>query len=397
MFTPVSIRNLIDGGRQTVLSIVGISFAIILIFMQLGFLGAVLDTAVLFYNNLNFDLIVRSPDYYHFGDAKDFSREYLHRIEDVAGVESCYPFHVSLGRWSYAEKSVQRGLLIMGIDPTVQSFSSGRSKIVLPNPALLTSDHYILVDEKSSAEYLGFDRSTRFSPDSIGLRIELSQSECEIIGLFRMGTGLAANGAAIISEQGFERINPGYGSNRVALGLIQLEQSFLQNPAAARKLIYRSLNLDPLIAPPVVEVLTREEVVGRERHHWIANTPVGFIFLTGAVMSFFVGAIIVYIILSADINRQLGEYATLKAMGYRAGFLNRVVLEQAIVLGVVSYGLSLVVSLFLFKVVGEAANLPITMTTSKQLIVSISSLLMCVISAVIAMQKLRKADPADLF
>ena len=316
MFTPVSIRNLIDGGRQTVLSIVGISFAIILIFMQLGFLGAVLDTAVLFYHNLKFDLLVRSPDYYHFGDAKDFPREYLRRIENVVGVESCPPFHVNLGRWSYAEKSVQRGMLIMGIDPTVQTFLPTRSKIVLPNVALLTSDRDILVDEKSSPEYLGLDRSTRFSSASIGLRLELTQSECEIKGLFRMGTGLAANGAAIINEHGFARINPGYGSNRVALGLVQLENTSTYDPADVRKSIYQSLNIDPRTAPPPVEVLTRDEVVGRERYHWIANTPVGFIFLTGALMSFFVGAIIVYIVLSADISRQLGEYATLKAMGY---------------------------------------------------------------------------------
>ena len=85
MATPLSIHNLLEGGWRTILSIAGISIAVILIFMQLGFLGAVLDTAVVFYDNLKFDLVVRSPDYYHFCDANKFSKEFLNKIENVEG------------------------------------------------------------------------------------------------------------------------------------------------------------------------------------------------------------------------------------------------------------------------------------------------------------------------
>ncbi len=397
MYTTVSISSLLSGGRQTVLSIAGICFAIILIFMQLGFLGAVLDTAVLFYDNLKFDLVVRSPDYYHFCDPKEVSRTYLSRIENVIGVEAVKPFHISLGRWSYAEHSVQRGMIIMGVDTNGLTFSSISSKVALPDLRLLTDDRSILVDEKSRPDFLGFDNSRRFSQRDIGLRIELNQAECEIAGLFKMGTGLAANGAAIINEAGYERIFPNYGTGRVALGLIQLRGESALDPTQARDAINRSLGFDPGISAPPVEILTRAEAIGRERIHWLSNTPVGFIFLAGVLMSFIVGAIIVYIILSTDISRQIGEYATLKAMGYTNGFLNRVVLEQAFILGMVSYLVSFVVSLFLYRIVGEAANLPITMTAGRQLVVFISSMLMCCLSAVIAMQKLRRADPADLF
>ena len=131
--------------------------------------------------------------------------------------------------------------------------------------------------------------------------------------------------------------------------------------------------------------------------HWVFNTPVGFIFFSGVLVSLIVGAIIVYIVLSADITGHIAEYATLKAMGYQDGYLYRVVLEQAIILGLVSFLISVPVSLFLYKIVGDAANLPINMTFSRQLLVFGFSLLMCCLSSVIAMQKLRKADPADLF
>ena len=114
-------------------------------------------------------------------------------------------------------------------------------------------------------------------------------------------------------------------------------------------------------------------------------------------MAFLVGAIIVYIVLSSDIAKQMGEYATLKAMGYRNSFLFNTVMEQAFILAIISYVCALGISLVLYHVVGDLANLPIMMTGFRLLLVLGSSLLMSFISASIAMQKLRQADPADLF
>jgi putative ABC transport system permease protein len=143
--------------------------------------------------------------------------------------------------------------------------------------------------------------------------------------------------------------------------------------------------------------LTRKEIVRHEIRHWIGNTPVGFIFIAGVAVALMVGSIVVYIVLSADITKQIGEYATLKAMGYPNRYLFRVVLEQALILGLISYLAAFALSLVLYQVVGTAANLPITMTLGRQGIVFVSTLAMCCLSGAIAMQKLRKADPADLF
>jgi putative ABC transport system permease protein len=59
--------------------------------------------------------------------------------------------------------------------------------------------------------------------------------------------------------------------------------------------------------------------------------------------------------------------------------------------------IAFLVSLLLYQVVGKAANLPITMTIDRQIIVFVSTVTMCSVSGFIAMQKLRRADPADLF
>ena len=397
MATPLSIHNLRDGGWRTILSISGISIAVLLIFMQLGFLGAVLDTAVIFYDNLKFDLVVRSPDYYHFCDASRFSKQHLHEIENVDGVGSVQPYHISLGKWNYAQESVQRGILIMGVDPNGETFSDSNSNITLPDLGLLADDRAILVDQKSRPQFLGLKNKDGFAEKDIGLHIELNQKECRVTGLFEIGTGLAANGASIVHERGFEKLFPNYTSDDVTLGLIQLSPELKNDPESAKAMIKKTLGFNDSRSVAPVEILTRREVVQREIAHWIGNTPVGFIFIAGVVVAMFVGAIVVYIVLSSDITKQIGEYATLKAMGYRNSYLSRVVLEQAVILGVISYIVAFLISLVLYEIVGSAANLPINMTINRQFIVFGVTILMCCLSGTIAMQKLRKADPADLF
>ena len=395
MATPLSILNLLDSGWRTILSISGISIAVILIFMQLGFLGAVLDTAVLFYNNLKFDLVVCSPDYYHFCDADKISKEYLTRIENVDGVNNVQPYHVSLGKWNYASESVQRGMLIMGVALEGQTFTQTDPNVDYPDFAKLANNRSILVDQKSRPTFLGAKNKDGFGEKDLGLRIELNQNEVEVTGLFKIGTGLAANGAAIINERGFAELFPNHSQTDATIGLVQLSSQDSADPTAARAAIVKALGFDR--GTSAVDILTREEVISREIRHWIGNTPIGFIFIAGVVVAMMVGAIVVYIVLSSDITKQIGEYATLKAMGYRNSYLSRVVLEQAIILGVISYVVAFFSSLVLYRVIGNAANLPITMTISRQIIVFVATLVMCCLSGAIAMQKLRKADPADLF
>lgn len=396
MATPLSIYNLQEGGWRTVLSISGISIAVTLVFMQLGFLGAVLDTAVLYYNNLKFDLVVSSPNYYHFCDANKFSRSHLDPILNDPSVDSIQPFHVSLGKWNYAETSTQRGILIMGVSSNGQTFTPKNDSVDLPHLEQLDRPRAILVDKKSRPQFLGAENRDRFNEQQIGLQIELNQKTCEIRGLFELGTGLAANGASVINESDFRGLFPNYGEDDMSLGLITLSEKAARDPAAAREQILRSIGRGKS-GQASVDILTRDEIVQREIMHWIGNTPIGFIFIAGVVVALIVGAIVVYIVLSSDISKQIGEYATLKAMGYRNSYLSRVVIEQAVILGIISYVVAFAISVVLYQVVGKAANLPITMTLSRQLIVFGATITMCCLSGAIAMKKLTKADPADLF
>ena len=115
--------------------------------------------------------------------------------------------------------------------------------------------------------------------------------------------------------------------------------------------------------PPDVRVLTLDEFIAKERDFWDKVAPIGTVFYIGVVMGFIVGCVICYQVLFADISDRLGEFATLKAMGYSNLRLFRVVVMQGVYLAVCwAIVAGLAVSLLLFNWVHEATGLPLDLS-----------------------------------
>lgn len=134
----------------------------------------------------------------------------------------------------------------------------------------------------------------------------------------------------------------------------------------------------------------------RDRY-WADRTPIGFILNLMLTMASVVGVVIVYQILYSNIATQFIAYATLKAIGYPNSYLLNVVFQQALILAIASYIPGFLTSIILYDFAMEATKLPIMMTANNALIVFISAVLMCITSGALAINKLRSADPADIF
>ena len=149
--------------------------------------------------------------------------------------------------------------------------------------------------------------------------------------------------------------------------------------------------------PKDVLVLSKPDFVAREKSYWDRATPIGYVFAFGAIMGFVVGAIIVYQILFADVSEHLNEYATLRAMGYGNGFVSGIVLQQATILGVLGFLPGLLLSEVLYARAAAATFMPLHVTWDRALLVFVMTLSMCAISALLAVRKVRRLDPAEVF
>jgi putative ABC transport system permease protein len=405
MRTPLWWLNLTHSKARTALAVAGVTFAVVLILMQLGFLGAAENGATLLYDALDFDILVRSRHYLHIVAPRSVPRTRLYQAAAVPGVTSVRPLYVGSNFWRRPDKEgpepdpapmnavpvtagpVQtplRLILLLGCNPAEPVFKPQEIREKLP---VLTRPDYVLIDRRSRRQF-GPQDDRQFGDADIGVETEIGQRRVHIAGHYGLGTGFSADGAVLVNEQGFIRLFPALPKNEVSLGLIKIPEAAVPEEVATA--LRESLPAD-------VEVCTRAEVNRFEIRHWVYRTPIGIVFLMGVGVALIVGAAIVYEVLASDVANHLSEYATLKAIGYAEGFLSAVVLKQAVLLALLGYVPGVAIAEALYALTAHFARIPIGMTWLRIASVLGLAVLMCIVSGLGALRKVQTADPADLF
>lgn len=360
----------------------GVVFATLLIFMQIGFKNALFDSAVLVQNSLQADLFLMHRTTEALWRSASFPRARLAQALALPEVERVTPLYVANVPWRNPETGLNRTLLLFGVDPTARLLGfHGMDDAAWD---AITRPDTILFDERGKPEF-GPIRSLLAQGPFFG---ELNRKRVEVVGTFGLGATFSSESNAIASETTFWRIASGRNPAQVDVGAIMLKPG--ADVAAAKRALQAFL-------PDDVMVFTRAELARFERDYWAKVAPIGFIFGLGVAIGLVVGCVIVYQILFSDISRHLGEYATLKAMGYTNGYLARVVMSAALILAVVGFIPGLALSLGLYEIATAQIFIPLHMTIPRASFVFSLIFVMCVVSGLIAIRKLRDADPADMF
>jgi putative ABC transport system permease protein len=217
---------------------------------------------------------------------------------------------------------------------------------------------------------------------------EINDYKITIIGLFQLGVSFAADGNVITSDLNFMRIFPRRNLDDIDMGVIRLNSGALVERVQAE--LKNHLN-------EFVNVFTYEELLHYEKDYWANTAPIGFIFGFGTVMGWVVGLVIVYQILFTDIANHRNEFATLKAMGYEHGYFARVVFASSFFLAVLGFIPGYLLSLGLYNLAESQMYIPMPMPISKIITVFMFILSMCFMAGLLAIRKLRDANPADMF
>ncbi|AUC60369.1 ABC-type glycolipid efflux pump permease component DevC [Cyanobacterium sp. HL-69] len=368
---------------KLLVAIAGIGFADLLMFMQLGFKSALLQSAVTVHEQIEGDVFLLSPQSDALISMKSFSSRRLQQSLGVKGVESINYINIGFAIWKNPENQSTRQIMVIGFNPKEQLFKLPE---VQENLAQLRLSDVVLFDDKSRPE---FGPIPEWFNSGKTVQAEINEREVSVRGLFSIGSSFGADGNLITSDLNFLRIFPNRDSNLIDMGIIRLEEG-VNYQAVINALRQRFDQGD-------VVVLSREEFVAYEREYWENSTAIGFIFNLGALMGLIVGVVIVYQILYTDVADHLPEYATLKAMGYTNNYLLRLVFQQAFILACVGFIPGMGVSMLLYDAAAGATGLPIQMTISLASQVYILTLGMCFVSGAIAVNKLKSADPADIF
>lgn len=388
--TSLAWLNLAHQPTRTAVSISGIGFAILLMFMQLGFLGSVGDTATLVYRRMPCDIIIRSSEYLDVYDPRSIDASALNRLMTVEQIVDVRPLDLAVARWQNPNTGEFRAVAMIGIDTDRPGLRIAGIDPVLP---LLRRPDHVLVDRASRADF-GPLNGYRFCEDDVGRTTTINDKQVTIVGMFEMGTGLAANGAVLASRDAFRRLALEDHEERVSMILVSLAdgvsiQQGLNAVSERLRLGGGSLAF--------ADVISRAEAEAAERRHWYVETPVGIIFWIGVGLAIIVGGVICYMVLAADVIAHLPEYATLKAMGYSNRYLSRTLLSQAGYLATIALPPATLLSIGLYRLTSLASGLPIRMTWLSIVLVTVMTFVMCGVAGLLTMRKLRKAEPASLF
>ncbi len=367
---------------RLLVALAGISFAGILMFMQLGFRDGLFDASVTAHRLFDADVVLISPRSASSVSMEAFPRRRLVQTLADSEVEGVTPVHWGLMLWRNPETRRNRSILALGFNPDDPFFVDPS---LAEKTDALKQKGRILFDQLSRPE---FGPIADWYRDGRVVETEIAGNRVRVAGLVSLGTSFGADGNLLTSTETFLDLMPQKPPGAIEVGLVRLK------PGADPEQVVSRLRQR---LPKDVSVLTKQGFIDFEQNYWKSSTSIGFIFTLGAAMGFVVGCVIVYQVLYTDVSDHLPEYATLMAMGYRLSHLLGVVVREGFYLAAMGYVPAYMAGQGLYWFVRDATKLPVGMDLSRALTVLVMILVMCMLSSFLAMRRLIDADPAEIF
>jgi putative ABC transport system permease protein len=375
MRVPLAWRKITLNKLRTLALLSGVCFSLFLMFLQLGFYDSSERSATMIFDHLDFDAALVAPNYTNVRVTGQIPRGRLAQARGVPGVRSVAPVYIGNEYVRNPDTGFRRELVLLGIDPV-------RPSLRLPEVArqvpLLKQDDTAIWDEKAQEGYGGFHP---------GLVAEVGRRRVRVVATYAHGAGFIAPAMMIVSDRTRARLVGG-GLDDVSLGLVKLR------PGADPGQVLAALRAR---LPADVVVWSRAELEGAEQHYFMRVKPLGILFASGVLLALAVGTVILYQILATEVAGNLKQYATLLALGYGDGYVNGLVIRQAVLLGLLGFGPAALLAQGVYALTRVSTNLPLYMTWGRLGLVLLLAVLMCSASGVLALRQVRRADPASLF
>ncbi len=376
--TPLAWRNVVHNKITMFVSIAAVALAVVIMFMELGFLNGLYDSQTGTLAFLRADLVMVSGALHIFHTHEVFPRSRLQQAAGFDGVKGVYPVYIE-DSFSYLRNpatGIRNTVRVIAFDPGDPVFESRGMNLLADR---LHTPLTILFDEKSR-RFLGTLMG--------GMTTELADRLVTIAGTFNLGPDYYYDGNVLASADTFFTLFPNQHRNDVSIGLIQLENRASPN-AVLREMRSRM--------GPDVEVMRKSDILAREKAKWKKTTPAGYVFTMGVGVGFVIGVFICYQILFTDISDRLPQLATLKALGYQNRDLVRLVLAQAALLGMLGFFPAVVMTFGLYSMLTAITGIITTLTFARVTLVFVLTLGMCFVAGLLAVRKAIAVDPAELF
>jgi len=365
--------NLVHDKMRLVVTITGVVFAVVLIVVELGlFLGFATTTSGLI-DHCRADLWMTAAHVPYIEQGRPFSERKLSLTLATPGVADARKYIVRFGTWQ-RQDGRQESVQVVGFDPA--GGLGGPWNVVSGHVADLTLEDNVFVDEQY-AEKLGVTR--------IGEVFEIRGRRARVAGFTR---GIRAFTTSPYVFTSFKNAQ-NYGAlveDQTMFILIEADAS-TDIEVLRRRLLSRVRDVD---------VWTGDQFSRMTRFYWMFTTGAGVAVLLAALLGLVVGVVVVAQTIYATTMDHLREYGTLKAIGATNGYLHWVIIQQAVISGILGYVFAMGVSWFIVRESargGAAILLPWPLAIGMLGV----TVVMCSGAALISINKVTRLDPATVF
>jgi putative ABC transport system permease protein len=366
-------RNLFHDRLRFAATVIGIVFSIVLVTVQMGLFmgfGHMVTTVI---DNARADLWIMPRGTKCFEDPSLLDARKRTRAQETVGVADAVPLVIGFSDWRLPGGSLTP-VFVVGTDL--------KAGALLPWNVVAGQ-----VESLSASDAVAVDRTyfERLGVSKIGDTAQLRNQGVKVTAVTE-GIRSFTTTPFVFLNIDRARGYTGAASDEASYFLVRLQ------PKADVEQVRRNL----LANISDVEVLTPAEFADRSRSFWLFSTGAGAALFAGALLGIIVGTVIVAQTLYSSTKDHLNEFATLRAIGSSRRYIYKVIVWQALVNAVIGFALAMLIAYAVVKFTAGTA-LPIMITPGLVLALFALTVVMCIGSALAAIVKVTRIDPAMVF
>ena len=368
----IATKNLIHDRTRFAITVIGVTFSVVLIFSQFGIYLGFMENASIIIDNTRADIWITSRNSANFDFAVPFAERKLNKVKETPGV--AWADRLLLG-WATMRRrdGGAENIALIGFNPV--SGAGGPWRLREGSLEAVKAGRAIIVDESAFAK-LGALR--------VGDHVEINEQRVKVVGISEGARGFTTAPYVFTSYVAQQDIDP-FARERTAFILARVAPGYSREEVASRLRDIRD-----------VDVYTRGQYSLKTRLYWTWETGIGIGFGLTVFMAIIVGVVIVSQTIYSATIEHLREFGTLKAIGATNREVYGIILTQAFINAIIGFAVGLAITLLVARS-SESIGLIVVVPWWLMAAVLALTLLMCTGASIVSVRKALSVDPMVVF
>lgn len=370
----VALRILLYDKIRSLITLLGVVFAVGLIFAQVGIYLGLMETSSVIIDHTEGDIWVTSKNTRNFDFAQPIPEYFYDHVKSVEGIQWAEKLIVTWGLIKQKEGGTEQ-VEVIGYNP--DTLVGGPWKMTEGDARSVKNGNFFIVDESA------WKRLGKFQ---VGDYRDIFFRRLQVVGISSGAKSFTTAPLIFTSYNVAQSLSDLVGPANTVFVVAKVDPRYGVADVVAR--LKKKLK--------DVDVYTSGDFSRKTRLYWTIETGVGFSFMLTILISFLIGMLIVGQTIYNSTMEHIKEFGTLKAMGADNAEIYRIIFSQAFINALAGYLASLVITIASVKLY-HAAGMVMVVNVWVNVVVLVLTLLMCFAAAFVSIRKIKSIDPAILF